>query len=229
MIDPRDGDAAAWAPAHVRLGGADRKLRLGGRVARQLTFSLGASEFPTNPGKVDRSALYGRTETIALDAAGRECELVLVDRSGTLVIPKGGTGMGSLSAAGHWVERSSLSYRSEGGDPLTNQPSSYDAPIKLDTLATPQELLDVAVSAIYLLSDDPAFVEALGKSIYRFEYYFRAGPTGSLAFVLASGEAAFMLLGQPNSFPLVGLETAVEELDLETEEDDDFDLDFSMM
>lgn len=198
-------------------------------MARQLTFSLGAGEFSTNPGKVDRSALYGRTETIALDASGQECELVLVDRSGTLVIPKGGTGMGSLNTEGQWVERSSLSYRSEGGDPLTSQPSSYDAPIKLDTLARPQDLLDVAVSAVYLLSDDPSFVAALGQSIYQFEYYFRAGPTGSLAFVLASGEAVFMLLGQPNSFPLVGLETTVEELDLETEEADDFDLDFSMM
>lgn len=190
-------------------------------------FSLGASEYPTNPGKIDRSALYGRTETVALDASGQECELVLVDRSGTLVIPKGGTGMGSL-ADGRWVERSSLSYRSETGQALASQPSSYDAAIQLTNKATPQDLLDVAVSAVYLLSDEPDFVAALGKDIYTFEYFFRAGPTGSTAFVLASGEAAFMLLGQLNSFEPVGLESAVEEIDLETEEDD-FDLDFSMM
>jgi hypothetical protein len=45
-----------------------------------LTLQLNGTDFGVSPTKVDRSKLYGWTETVALDAGGNPCELALVDQ-----------------------------------------------------------------------------------------------------------------------------------------------------
>lgn len=196
-------------------------------MARILTFTLGDTEHAASPRKVDRSKLYGRTETVALDVDGQECSLVLMDADGTLIVPKGGTGLGLL-ADGAWVERSELVAVDAAGERLPLHPSSFDAPVPLTTPASPEDLLDCAITGVYQLDADAAFVDALGQSIFSFEYFFRAGHAGSQAFVLASGGVAYLLVGRPATFDLLGLETVAEALDEESDDDLD-DLDFSMM
>lgn len=198
-------------------------------VARTLAFQLGATEFQVSPTKVDRSKLYGWTETVAVDAAGNQCELALVDQTGTMIIPKGGTGMGLLIADGTWVDRSALTPVDAAGAPVPLHASSYDAPIDLTCKATPEEVLDVNVTGLYQLEADPDLLAAIGAEIYSFEYYYRSGNTGSQAFVLVSNGTAFMLVGQPSVFEFIGLEAAAD-VDAEDAEDEELDdLDFAMM
>lgn len=197
-------------------------------MARTLTFRLRDEAHAAGQVKVDRAKLYGRTETVALDADGVECSLVLMDADGTVIVPKGGVGLGLLSH-GAWVERGDLVAADAEGTPLTLHPSSFDAPVVLDTPATPDDVLDCAVSGVYQLDADPAFADALKEDIFSFEYYFRAGHTGNRAFVLASGGIAYLLVGRPATFELLGLEAAAE-ADTDAADDDDLDdLDFSMM
>ncbi|MGC3953952.1 MAG: hypothetical protein QM804_06825 [Propionicimonas sp.] len=198
-------------------------------MARTLNFALAGREYATAPAKIDRAKLYGRTETVALDADGNPCELVLIDPSGTLLIPSGGTGMGLLAEDGRWVDRSQLVPTSTDGAPVESAPSSFDAPVPLQQTATAEELLDTAISGVYELGDDPDLIAALGDQIFGFEYRFRAGPAGSDAFVLASGGTAFMLVGQKLDHEWLGLDGAADDLEEEPEDDDELDdLDFGM-
>lgn len=197
-------------------------------MARTLSFDLAGREYATEPAKLDRAKLYGRTETVALDAAGNPCELVLIDPSGTLLIPSGGTGMGLLAPDGRWVDRAELVPTGADGAAVASAPSSFDAPVVLDRVATAEELLDAAIGAVYELGDDPALLAALGDRIHAFDYRFRAGPGGSDAFVLASGGMAFMLVGQRLNHEWLSLDAAAEDLDDETEDDELDDLDFGM-
>lgn len=56
-------------------------------MARNLTFAVAGGTIAAEPVKIDRTKLYGWTETVALDGAGNPCELALIDRSGTTLIP----------------------------------------------------------------------------------------------------------------------------------------------
>jgi hypothetical protein len=198
-------------------------------LARTLTLQLGGADFPVSPMKVDRSKLYGWTETVALDADGNPCELALVDQAGTMIIPKGGTGMGLLIEDGTWVDRSVLAPVDVTGALVPLHPSSYDAPVELTTKAGADDLLDVNVTGVYQLEATPELLAAIGADIYTFEYFYRAGPTGSRAFVLVSNDTAFMLVGQPSVFEFIGLEAAAD-VDTDDEEDEELDdLDFGMM
>jgi hypothetical protein len=199
-------------------------------MARILSLTLGGHEFGVNPVKVDRTKLYGRTETVALDDSDNPCELVAMDRSGTLIIPRGGLGMGALADDGTWADRSELIAVGADGSPVPVHPSSYDTPVGLDRKVSADELLECNITAVYQLDDASAeLTAAVGSDIYTFDYFYRAGHTGSQAFLLASGDAVFMLLGQASPFELLGLDAAAEVLELADDDADIDDLDFSMM
>jgi hypothetical protein len=196
-------------------------------LARNLTFAVAGGTIAAEPVKIDRTKLYGWTETVALDGAGNPCELALIDRSGTTLIPKGGTGLGLLDQQGNWVDRSTLDVRNADGSPAEQHPSSYDEPIALDQRASVEDLLDTPVSAVYQLQADAELLSFLGEDIYTFDYYYRAGTSGSRAFLLAQAGTAFLLTGQPATFAFVGLDAEVDVVD--EGDDDDDDLDFGMM
>lgn len=198
-------------------------------MARTLTLQLGGSEFPVAPTKIDRSKLYGWTETVAVDTEGNPCELALVDQTGTMLIPKGGTGMGLLIEDGTWVDRATLAPVDAAGAPVALHPSSYDAPVQLGVKVSPDDVLDVNVSGVYQLDATAELVAAIGSDIYSFEYFYRAGPTGSQAFVLASNDTAFLLVGQRSVFEFIGLDAAAD-VDAEDADDEELDdLDFGML
>lgn len=203
--------------------------RRGTALARTLALALRGVEYGAAPVKVDRSKLYGRVETVALDSQGNVCELALMDPDGTLVIPRGGTGIGLL-ADGTWVDRSELIAVDPDGSPLPLHPSSFDAPVQLEGPCAPEDLLDAHITAVYQLDvADPGVLTAIGTDIYTFEYFYRAGHSGSLAFVLVSSDTAFLLVGQPARFEFLGLDAAAELVEAEEADADLDDLDFSMM
>jgi len=198
-------------------------------MARFLTFMLDGASYAASPTKVDRRKLYGWTQTIALDDAGRECALASMDSSGTFIIPPGGTGLGVLGPNREWVERSALKAVTLDGEDAPLLPSSFDEPVDLISDVSPDDLLDCNIVALYQLDDGDALAAALGERIVSFDYVYRAGYTSSRAFVLAADDAAFMLVGYRNEFEFVGLNQAdaIDESE-ESDDSDDDDIDFSM-
>ena len=201
-------------------------------MSRNIIFKLKGTEYPVKPVKVDRKKLYGWTELKALDDEGRECRLVSMDDSGSLIIPKGGLGIGILSPEGEWVERSSLKAIKADGSDAQPVPSSYSAPIDLTEIIDAETFLDHKITAVYQLGDAPADMEKdLGEDIYGFTYSFRDSFKGESAFIMAAGGALFMLIGQKLDFQMISLAQA-ESIDEENSDDDDEDsddLDFSMI
>ena len=199
-------------------------------MARTLTFTLGGTDYAASPTKIDRRKLYGWTQTLALDDAGEECALASMDGSGTFIIPAGGTGLGVLDPDGAWVDRDELKAVTLDGADAPLLASSYDSPVPLATPATCDDLLDCNITSVYQLDDGQALAAALGEGIYSFEYVYRAGYTGNLAFVLAAGGEAFMLVGYRNHFDYLGLDQAdnIDDSETDLDESESDDIDFSM-
>ena len=199
-------------------------------MARTLAFDLDGQTYEAAPTKVDRKKLYGWSETVAVDDDGNALQVAAIDATGTLVIPSGGIGLGLFDDEGCWVDRTTLRAVTPDGDDAPQLPSSFDAPVALREQATYDDLLAHAVTAVYQLVDAPdGFVEAVGDAIYRFDYAFRAGYTASPAFLLVADGVAFFLVGRPTPFKLVGLDQpAVVTDDADADEDDD-EIDFSML
>ncbi|MDR0725135.1 MAG: hypothetical protein LBF59_03890 [Prevotellaceae bacterium] len=204
-------------------------------MARELTFLVNGKEYTSSPTKIDRKKLYGWTENIALDDEGNECKLVSMDESGTLIIPKGGVGLGIISN-GFWVQRSELKAVYEDGTPVELLPSSYSVPVELSKKASMEEFLDYSVQSFYQLdgaSDE--LIAFIGSDIYSFTYCYRDSYEGKTAFLLTAGDEntgknLFMMIGVRNEFEMLNLvQTSVieEEPEIE-EEEEDTEIDFSM-
>jgi hypothetical protein len=199
-------------------------------MAKDLIFTLSGADYSAAPVKIDRKKLYGWSEVKALDDAGNECVAVNMDESGTLILPKGGLGMGILSPEGEWVERASLKALTPDGLDAPLVPSSYDAPVLLGREASVEEFLDHNITALYQLSGASGeFIRALGDKIFTFTYNLRADYEGSPAFVLAKDGAAYLFTGQNTNFAFLSLnETAVLDED-EEESADEAEIDFTLM
>jgi hypothetical protein len=207
-------------------------------MARTITFTLNGGEYAASPLKVDRSKLYGWTELKALDDSGRECRIVSMDESGTVIIPKGGLGLGILSPDMDWVERSSLkAVRNDGVDAELVK-SSYSVPVELKDTVDAETFLDHSITSVYQLDGAPEeLAAAVGNKIYTFTYSYRDSYQGDTAFVLAAGGTPvstkagtlFMLVGYKTEYEMLTLAQAgaIDETDGEDEEEPD-ELDFSM-
>ncbi|GMO51948.1 MAG: hypothetical protein Ta2G_09720 [Termitinemataceae bacterium] len=199
-------------------------------MAKGLTFNLGGATYNASVTKIDRKKLYGWQETKAFDEEGSECALMSMDEGGTIILPKGGVGMGVLSLDGNWVERSNLKTVSLDGMELPLYKSSYDITIPLDKIVTEPEYLNHTITAAYFLNTDTRFAKTIGNNIFTFLYNYRDGYEQSTAFILQTGGSVFMLVGYYAPVEMLSLfENA--EIDEEEGEEEDFDgeIDFSMM
>jgi len=201
-------------------------------MARELTFRIKKKEFKVSPVRVDRKKLYGWTEVVAQDANGDPCRIAGTDDSGTVIIPKGGTGLGIVSEDGEWVDRDELVAVDENGDPAKLHGSSFASVIDLTKKISANEFLDYSINVFYQLTDsDKNFVETIGRDIYFFEYCYFDGCEGYPAFIMISndGSTVFMLVGVKNVFEMLSLEQPgwIDEDDegiVEIDEDIDFSL-----
>jgi hypothetical protein len=189
------------------------------------------TEYAVTPAKVDRRKLYGWRELVALDENGNECRAASMDESGTLIIPKGGIGLGILSADHQWVERGTLKAVTPDGNAAPLIPSSHDAPIRLETAVCAEEFLDHSMTAVYQLTDAPAeLIATIGSDIYTFPYNYRESYEASPAFLLVSEGVLFMLVGYKTPFEMLSLAEAgnLEAEDEADEDTEDDEIDFSM-
>jgi hypothetical protein len=201
-------------------------------MARNLAFKLKNAEYTAVPAKVDRSKLYGWTALKALDDKGKECQMVNMDETGAVIIPKGGMAQGILSPEREWVERSSLKAVKADGSDAALVSSSYNAPIELKTKTDSDTFLDHNITAVYQLDEaDAKFVKEIGADIYAFDYCFRDSYKTDPAFIMAVDGTLFMLVGQKTEYKMIGLAQAesIDDENTDEEDDDQGDFDFSMM
>lgn len=203
-------------------------------MAKEMIFAIGGKEFAIEPVKIDRKKLYGWREIHAFDDDGNECVLVSTDASGVAIIPKGGIGLGIVSANGQWVERSKLKTVASDGSAAVLYPSSYNTVNMLQNKATEEDLLDCSITSCYHMRDaDPELAAAIGADIYRFDYCYRDSYETSPAFLLASEIAGkselFLMVGSQNVFDYIGLEELAVAVDDEPDdEEENDDIDFGM-
>jgi len=205
-------------------------------MARTLTFKIGETEYQAVPTKIERKKLYGWTETLALDDHGDECKMVSTDESGTMIIPKGGMGLGILSPDGKWVNRSQLQAVKEDGTPADIMTSSFNITIQLEQKVSLETYMDHSITAMYQMDDaDAALIEAIGDDIYTFSYNYRDSYDGSPAFLLTTvdpekGKILFLMIGTLNQFKMLPLEESgiIEEVEEDSDTDDSGEIDFSM-
>ena len=195
-----------------------------------LNFTLDGKEFNCEPTKVERSKIYGSTEKVILDDNDQPCKSVSMDESGTVIIPKGGTALGIVNDKMEWVTRSQLHVVNLQGESVEQIPSSFSAPISLDKKVDAETFLDYTITTVYQLSGEfKELMTAIGNDIYAFSFNYRNSYDTNPAFLINNGEDLFMLAGYKNAFEFINLqETSVLDFEEEAEEDD-FDIDFSMM
>lgn len=197
----------------------------------QITFLLNGKDFVCNPNKLERSKVYGSTEKIIRDERGELCKQVSMDQSGTIIIPKGGIGMGILDEDNNWITRSQLVAVNSNGEKIEQIPSSFTAPIQLNNKVSVEHFLDHSISSVYELpGDNSELIQLIGNDIYTFDFNYRTSYDTNPAFLLANAEGLFMIVGFKNNFEFISLqEVSVVDAEEEVEETDEFDIDFSMM
>ncbi len=202
-------------------------------MPRNLTFKIRKKEYTTFVQKIDRKKLYGWVEILALDDNGDPCELISTDESGSVLIPKGGTGQGILSPKNEWVERSELIAVTEDGSLAKPIQSSYNTVIELKEKVTIEQFLDYSITDFYLLTEtDEGLIKAIGKDIYTFSYSYLDNYEGTPAFLIVSEGKVFLLIGMLNHFEMLCFGDCGNMDDTEDDSfqiEDDNDLDFSML
>jgi hypothetical protein len=205
-------------------------------MAKPLVFQWRDRQISFQMAKVDRARLYGFKESEVLDDQGARCNLATLAQDGQTVVGRGGTALGTLTVDGTWIEKNQLKPVDPAGQAIQPVASSFAAPVPLVEQASPEEYLDCAVRAVYLMetSDDiaPLADELVQGTIYRFPYSFRGGLEPDQGFLLANGEGkVFCAIGKPAKVEFLGLAqaaAAVEDEETDVEEDADA-MDVSMM
>jgi hypothetical protein len=205
-------------------------------MGKPLVFQWRDRQIGFQMGKVDRAKLYGFKESEVLDDQGRRCELATLAQDGQTVVGRGGAAFGTLTVDGTWIEKDKLRPVDTDGRTITPVASSFSAPVPLLEQVAPEDYLDCAVRAVYVMesTDDIApLVEELKQgAIYRFPYSFRGGLEFDQGFLLANSEGVvFCAVGKASKVEFLNLAQAapaVDEEEPENEEDADA-MDFSMM
>ena len=199
-------------------------------MAKELQFTMGGSTFGAAPVKLERKKLYGWVDVVATDENGGVCLSAQLAPGGTLIVPPNGVKPASLDSSGRWLEKSELTPVDAEGNPVTPVPSSFDAPIALDTKATEEAFLDHTWKAVYQL-DCAELAAAVGNDIYTFPFSYRGGLSQDEAFLLTSGPMLFLFTGEHTEFEMIGVaeEGILDDNEEETASEEEDELDFSMM
>ncbi|MFK7766768.1 MAG: hypothetical protein AB8B55_06065 [Mariniblastus sp.] len=206
-------------------------------MPKPLQFEFGGEAIEFEMNKVDRSKLYGFKVVEVLDEHGVPCELTTLADDGKTLIGKGGTGIGYLSADGEWCDKSELKAVNLEGKEIVPVPSSFSAPVKLETEISIDEYLNHNIRLIYQL-EPKTITETLHKKlndgvIFKFPYSYRGGLEADAGILLMNDDdEVFFLVGDETSIEFKGLQQAAPVAPPE-EEDDEADagglMDFGMI
>ena len=208
------------------------------RRAKPLVFEYEKTTVTFDMVKVDRSKLYGFKELEVNDDQGRPCDLATLAEDGKTIIGKGGTGIGYLSAAGLWADKSNLTPVDLEGNKIEPVKSSFGTAIPLTETATIEEFLNHNIRLCYLMDSEelcePLMDKLRANTIFKFPYSYRGGLESDAGFLLMNHEGiVFFLVGDPTVVEFVGLQqaapVATEDSDAETDSAEDGLMDFGMI
>jgi hypothetical protein len=203
-------------------------------VAKPLVFQFGARRLSFTLNKVDRSKLYGYKETEALAEDGDRCELATLADDGCTVVGRGGTGIGQLSADGHWCDKQTLKPIDPEGKQIKPVPSSFSAPIRLFETASVGEYLDHTIRLVYHVTTEDDVNELVAElkkgTLFSFPYSYRGGLVADAGFLLLGEEDnIFLVVGNPTRLEFIGLQQVAVVDEDEEEEGEEDSMDFDMI
>jgi hypothetical protein len=203
-------------------------------MPRELLLSLDGREFAVTLVKIDRDKLYGSIEIEAFDEKGREASLRVLAADGRTLIDKGGTALATVNEKGTSVDRPSLTAVDADGDKIEPVPSSFNDANVLKK-ADIEDYLSQMYKSVYLIQppeegDIKYLLDHLGgDQIYTFPFSWRGGLDYDTAYVLGSGDDAFMVVGKPAEFEFLKLNQAVVLDSVEEQEISADDIDFDLL
>jgi hypothetical protein len=179
--------------------------------------------------KLDRKKLYAWRRRVVLDRDAQPCIRAELTRDGSMLIRANMTAQGYFTEEGRWVPNADLVGLDEEGQPTDKKPSTLGETQMLEGPVPPEDLLDLAVQAVYVLDStelDSTLEKAVKSgAIYRFPFNYRTDYHASTAYLVANEEGWFAVVGDATYPTFCGLEEPAVE-SFETEEG--LDLDFEM-
>lgn len=198
-------------------------------MARTIVVDFEGAESSFAFRKLDRVALYGKRQRLAIDAKEQPCQRAALTRDGRFLLRGGMTAQGYVTHLGRWVPNSELVGLDESGQPVDLQPGTLGASQPL-TPSSAKEILDLRVTTTYLLSPetvDSALALRLDEGcIFRFRFNFRSDYRSETAFLLAGDEGHFVIVGVPAA--PVWVEPSFKAPEPEDGDEEDDELDFEM-
>ena len=193
-------------------------------MAKSLAFTLGKKEYSVDLGrKVSKDDLYGKVRRV-VEKDGQPLARGLLAPDGSLLARKSLSTV-RIDTEGTPVEPEEVLH---DGQPVEVLPSSFEesAPLEKQPI---QALAGFCVSDVFPLENCE-----LAPGLYSTWFAYRKGPERKEALVLVKDGEAFLFDGHRKNSPLVGLGVVYDFFDVggtddPTAEDDDDELDFSMM
>jgi hypothetical protein len=185
--------------------------------------------------KIDRTKLYGYSETEVLDDTGKKCEVGTLTSDGHSIVGRGGTAIAYLSPDGLWRKKSDLKPVDLHGAPITPVKSTFDSTVNLDKTITIDEYLSHNIHLVYRLTADHVpqdLADELAKgTIFHFPFSFRGGIEASAGFMLQAADGnLFLCVGTPTAIEFIGLKAQAPVVVEDEVADEEADLlDFSMV
>jgi len=181
--------------------------------------------------RLERRKLYGYRKRTALDPSGQPCTRAALTEDGALLIRAGMTAQGYFDEGGGWIPTKDLVGLDANGAALPLVPASLGEERALEGPIAPTELLDQAISAVYVLTPlelAPALAESLrAGAIYRFAFNPRADFREDFAYLVSNPDGALFALAGQAVLP-EWLTLAQVSATLGDDDADEDDLDFEM-
>ena len=198
-------------------------------MARALNFSFKGEKFSLGIQKLDRKKLYGYTSVAVQDDNGSKCGLATISDDGKYILSKGCVGYTTLNERNEYVPSTSIKMVDGDGKAIEKILSSFDLEDIDLTIGLMDDYLTLYVKSVYQLNpngetDLSSLIKILAEhKLLYFKFNYRTDYDADDAFLLYSGEAVFMVIGQISPFEFIGLEKAVAEVVVTEEEEEDFD------
>jgi hypothetical protein len=203
-------------------------------MSRALMVRFNGIDYSLELEKVDRARLYGYVDTEVLDEEGQKCEMATLTGDGHTLVGRGGTALAQVSPGGFWREKKSLLPVDPRGQAIQPVRSTFEAPVELDKRATLEDYLAHNIHLVYRLSSEqdvsPLIEELRAGSLFTFPFSYRGGLEASVGFLLLGSDGnLFLVSGSPASFQFVGLGQSAAVVEDAPAEEDEEELDFSMV
>lgn len=181
--------------------------------------------------KVEREKLYGKKERVVVDEEGRTCSPAWLTSDGTALVPLGGTAHVWIDET--WGAHAVGERRAVDAEGRPLQPIPSTLGVAQDAVeVAPARVLEHVTHTVYELTPESlsdALRAALAKgSIFEIPFVYREGFEPDRAFLLASDEGTFALVGRPAGFAMLE-RTQLAAPAVEGEDELEGDLDFSML